>query len=469
MVSLKIERSVVLTRPVDAVFRYLADFSTTAEWDPGTARATKLTPGAVAEGSVFDLQLRSFGRSVSMRSTITTYEPCERLVIEGHGTGFTATDRLRLVALNADTTQLHYIAEITLDSLPGWTQPLVARWGRALGDAAMNGLRRALEEDGIEATGPLTRLNQRLLVPGMWAFTRAGYAAQHSRGLTRFMDGQTVAITGPTSGLGLAAAKLLARLGARLVLIGRDPTRLEAAATAVRAVDGRNEVTVLEADLSLIAEGRRLADRIVERDLAIDVWINNAGALFAERGETAEGHERALAVNLLVPALLCERLGPRLAARGGRIINVVSGGLYLQALRLDDLQYRTGRYDGAKAYARAKRGLLALTRHWAGAEGTDQACWHAMHPGWADTPGVATSLPGFHTLLGDRLRTPEQGADTLVWLASHPDAGTLEHSGRFWFDRAPRPEAVLPGTAVSAADTAALLEQLRIIGALGQP
>lgn len=463
MPDLRIERSVVMPRPVAEVFRYLADFSTTAEWDPGTHDAVKVTPGAVGLGSVFDLTLNSLGRRVPMRATIATHVPDERLVVEGRGDGFTATDRLRFVALNADTTQLHYIAEITLDALPRLARPFLQHWGCRLGDAAMDGLRRALVEDGIECPGPLARINQRLVLPGMRAFTRAGYAAQHSRGLSRFMDGRTVAITGPTSGLGLAAAKLLARLGAHLVLVGRDRGRLETAAEAVRAVDGRDAVTLLEADLSLIAEGHRLADEIMVRDLIPDVWINNAGALFAERGETAEGHERALAVNLLVPALLCARLGPALAARGGRLINVVSGGLYLQGLKLDDLQYRNGSYDGAKAYARAKRGLLALTRHWAGAPTTSGTCWHAMHPGWADTPGVAQSLPGFYQRLGTRLRTPAQGADTMVWLASHPEGGNPKHSGRFWFDRAPRPEALLPGTAVSTDDTAALLAQLQAL------
>ena len=189
--------------------------------------------------------------------------------------------------------------------------------------------------------------------------------------------------------------------------------------------------------------------------------INNAGALFAERGETSEGHERALAVNLLTPALLTKRLEPMLAERRGRVINVVSGGLYLQGLALDDLDYQRGDYDGTKAYARAKRGLLALTRLWA--EDETRIGWHAMHPGWAATPGVARSLPAFDRRMQPFLRTPRQGADTMVWLASHPAAAPHgEDSVGFWFDRAQRPDALLPGTAVDTATAMSLEAEVRL-------
>ncbi|MEP4525531.1 MAG: SDR family NAD(P)-dependent oxidoreductase, partial [Alloalcanivorax venustensis] len=173
--------------------------------------------------------------------------------------------------------------------------------------------------------------------------------------------------------------------------------------------------------------------------------INNAGALFNERDLTTEGTERTLAVNLLAPYLLTEKLLPALERARGRVVNVASGGLYLQALHLEDMEFENERFDGAKAYARAKRALVAQTEHWA--EQHPGVRFNSMHPGWADTPGVAASLPAFHKRVGPWLRSPRQGADTMVWLASSPAVADI--SGRFWFDRRPRPTAVLPGTRVT--------------------
>jgi hypothetical protein len=84
--------------------------------------------------------------------------------------------------------------------------------------------------------------------------------------------------------------------------------------------------------------------------------------------------------------------------------------------------------------------------------------FQAMHPGWADTPGVVTSLPTFHRIVGPLLRTPAQGADTIVWLAAAPQGA--RGSGRFWLDRAPRGTVRLPGTRTSPARAAALWDQV---------
>jgi NAD(P)-dependent dehydrogenase (short-subunit alcohol dehydrogenase family) len=197
------------------------------------------------------------------------------------------------------------------------------------------------------------------------------------------------------------------------------------------------------------------------------VWINNAGALFGERALTPEGHERALAINLLSPALLSLAIRPVVRRRAGRIINVVSGGLYLQGIRLDDLDFALEPYDGAKAYARAKRGLLALTRHWSRTPEGAGISWHAVHPGWAATPGVARSLPTFDRVLSPWLRDARMGADSIAWLASHPAIDDARHRGTFWFDRVHRPDALLPNTAVRAPQLAMLeSEVLRRIGPL---
>ncbi len=131
--------------------------------------------------------------------------------------------------------------------------------------------------------------------------------------------------------------------------------------------------------------------------------------------------------------------------------------MYTQRIDVDDLQSENG-YRGSVAYARTKRGQVILTEMWAEAEAESGVVVHAMHPGWADTPGVATSLPRFRKLTGPLLRTPEEGADTIVWLAAADEPG--ESTGLFWLDRRPRPTHRLPGTRETPAERDRLWEEL---------
>lgn len=467
MLTLALEREIVVERSVSDCFGYLADFSTCEQWDPGVRRAEKQTPGAAREGSRFSLELDVLGRSVPAEYELREMVPDRQLVLSGSGAGFSVVDRMDFASQGPLRTRIRYRADMTLDSAPAASRPVLSVWGARLADSAMQGLARALEDDGAEEPGPLARLAERLVLPGMVQYTRRGYRSLNSRGLSRRLEGKTVAITGATAGLGLATAQLLGRLGARLILIGRGADRLAAAEQAVRAFAGDIEVRTYQAELSSLADTRRLADTILAEEPAIDVWINNAGALFGERASTPEGHERALAINLLSPALLSLALRPVLRRRGGRVINVVSGGLYLQGVRLDDLDFALEPYDGAKAYARAKRALLALTQHWSRTPEGAGIRWQAVHPGWAATPGVARSLPAFDRLLGPWLRDARMGADTIAWLASHPVIDDSRYQGSFWFDRAPRPDALLPNTAVRAPRLEKLeSEVLRRIGPL---
>jgi NAD(P)-dependent dehydrogenase (short-subunit alcohol dehydrogenase family) len=459
MLTLQLLREVELSRSIDDCFRYLEDFSTTEQWDPGVLEAEKTTPGAPGPGTAFALHLDVLGRAVPARYRLVEREPHRRLVLEGEGPGFRVTDRLDFGSLGPAATRLRYEAAIRMDAAPGAASGVIRPWGDRLANGAMRGLTAALCDDGPETVSALGRVARRLLLPAAMSFTRRGYRDQRSRGLSRRLDGRTVAITGVTSGLGLASAQELARLGARVLLIGRGTRRLDAAASLIRAFAGPCTLVTYEAELSSIAATHELADRLLAAEPRIDVLVNNAGALFSERGETAEGNERTLAVNLLTPALLAKRLEARLSEASGRVINVVSGGLYMQSLALGDLDSRREPYDGAKAYARAKRGLLALTRIWASDAGP--LAWHAVHPGWAATPGVSTSLPTFNRWMGPWLRNPRQGADTMVWLASHPALGPDGARTGFWFDRARQPDAVLPGTAVDVPTARALEAEVR--------
>ena len=143
-----------------------------------------------------------------------------------------------------------------------------------------------------------------------------------------------------------------------------------------------------------------------------------------------------LLTNLLIPLL--EESAP------ARIINVSSGGMYTQRIRVDDLQSERGQFDGPTVYARTKRAQVILTELWAQRLAGTGVVVHAMHPGWSDTPGVRFSLPRFYKATRPLLRTPAQGADTIVWLGAAAEPG--RSSGRFWHDRRRRPTHLLPWT-----------------------
>jgi len=132
---------------------------------------------------------------------------------------------------------------------------------------------------------------------------------------------------------------------------------------------------------------------------------------------------------------------------------VTSGGMYAQRLDLDDLGYEMGPFDGTRAYARAKRAQVALVREWArrlGRPPSSRLTVNAVHPGWAATPGLEASLPGFTSVMRPILRTPSEGIDTLIWLATSDAGGTT--TGRLYHDRRPRPFDRLPSTRLTSAD-----------------
>lgn len=272
--------------------------------------------------------------------------------------------------------------------------------------------------------------------------------------------GRTVLVTGATSGIGLAAAGELCRLGARVVVVGRDPARTEAAAGALGAT-GAGEVAFEVADLGDLEQTAGLARRLAGRLDRLDVLVHNAGALLAERRTSPQGTEATLTVHLLSPYLLTERLRPLLAASApSRVVTVTSGGMYTQRFDLASLEMGDDGYDGVAAYARAKRAQVVLTAEWQRRYGHEGVDFCAVHPGWADTPGLSAGLPAFRRALRPLLRTAGQGADTVVWLAGSADGSVA--GGRLWLDRRPRGVYHLPWTRAPAerrvAEGAALWE-----------
>jgi len=172
--------------------------------------------------------------------------------------------------------------------------------------------------------------------------------------------------------------------------------------------------------------------------------VNNAGVLLNEKNTNSEGIESTFATNLLGGYILTQLMMPSMAIcannkEQSRVINVSSGGMYTKRMELDNIEnYPHPNYDGVDAYANTKRCQAYLNETWAKMYKNKSIHFYAMHPGWSATPGVATSLPSFNDKLGDKLRTPEQGADTIVWLAvSSKEPSPKLESGLYYFDRAP--------------------------------
>jgi NAD(P)-dependent dehydrogenase (short-subunit alcohol dehydrogenase family) len=177
----------------------------------------------------------------------------------------------------------------------------------------------------------------------------------------------------------------------------------------------------------------------------LDVLIHNAGAIHATYQASKEGFELTVAGQVVAPFLLTSLLLPALLAAGrSRVITVSSAGMYTQRFDPAILRMPAVGYQGVAAYAKAKRAQVMLSENWAKELAGTGVSFHAMHPGWVDTPGIAVALPGFYRVMRSLLRTPQQGADTIIWLATADPAqlGT----GRFWHDRRPRSEYRLPWT-----------------------
>jgi NAD(P)-dependent dehydrogenase (short-subunit alcohol dehydrogenase family) len=287
-----------------------------------------------------------------------------------------------------------------------------------------------------------------LVVPG---FSRTGLAArtwllpEFTAGELPRLDRKTVIITGATSGIGYAAAVALARRGAAVHFLARDRARAERAQHGIAAASGAASVSYGLADLEDLDSVRAFARQFLATHDSLDVLIHNAGIIHPSFRTDPAGTELTILGQVVAPFLLTRLLLPALrAAAPSRVITVSSGGMYTQRLDPATLQLTATRYRGATAYARAKRAQVALSREWARRLAGTGIAFHTMHPGWVDTPGIAAALPRFHRITRPLLRSSEQGADTVAWLATMPPE--CLDNGRFWHDRRPRPEHLLPWT-----------------------
>ena len=298
------------------------------------------------------------------------------------------------------------------------------------------------------------------VLPG---YSRLGFRL---RGLDRpaaaghALAGRTVLLTGGSSGLGEAACGGFLRAGARVHLLARDPGRGAEAMARIRdRVPLHASRLQLElCDLSDLASVRRFAEDFHARCERLDVLVNNAGVMPAERRYTADGIELTFATNVVGPFLLTSLLLPALlAAARARVVTVSSGGMYTARIDADDPQLEQRPYDGPAFYAHAKRAQVALNTVWAEQLEPRRIAFHVMHPGWVDTPGLRASLPRFRRLTAPILRDAEQGADTIVWLGAEPDLEPA--SGALWHDRRPRPLHRVPWTRENAGDRRRLWDE----------
>ncbi len=326
-------------------------------------------------------------------------------------------------------------------------------------------------------------------IDGWRHYMKAGYerAAKSfdNSHLARDLTGRHVMVTGANSGIGYETARQLALQGATVCMVCRDRQRGTDARDAIRAeiramsVGPRSNVlekntksaaddddshsarvSLRVCDVSSQRAVRDLVTAYVESGNPLHVLVNNAGCMVHDFRETDEGLEVNFATNAVGPFTLTEGLLPILRRSGvdanepSRVICVSSAGMLTEKLELDDPEMRkVPKFDGTRQYAKNKRFQVAMCEAWtkreqASARHDDKevaVAFYSHHPGWSDTDAVRSALPGFYDTLKGRLRSPLEGADTVIWLAAvdQTNANATKtkqktkalESGGFYFDR----------------------------------
>lgn len=260
------------------------------------------------------------------------------------------------------------------------------------------------------------------------------------------ISGRTVLVTGASSGIGLAACGALARMGARLIMVGRNREKTTAAADRIRATTPDARVDIERCDLASLEDMRILGRRLRSRLDHLDVLLNNAGAMHTTRKETVDGFEMTYGVNHLGYFLPTLALLPLLRnAPSARIVNVASNAHRAARLDFDDLQMQRGRYSGWTAYGTSKLLNILFTRELARRLQGSAITANSLHPGVVRT-GFAHNDPGWMSLAWRLLSpfhaSPAAGAATSVFLCTDPSLDG--NSGRYYArcrEKAPRAAA----------------------------
>lgn len=248
------------------------------------------------------------------------------------------------------------------------------------------------------------------------------------------MNGKICLVTGATNGIGKATAQALAQMGATVVIVGRSPAKCAAVVSEIKQISGNNNIEALVGDLSIMAEVQRVADQFKAKHQKLHVLVNNAGASFLKREVTAEGLEKTFALNHLSYFLLTNLLLDTLKASApARIVNVSSDAHKGARLDFDDLQCEKGNF-AVNAYGRSKLANIVFSYELARRLSGTGVTVNVLHPGlvrtgFASNMGVvlSTVIDFFMRFVG---LTPEQGAQTSVYLATSPDVENV--TGKYW-------------------------------------
>ncbi|XP_056107904.1 dehydrogenase/reductase SDR family member 12 [Rhinichthys klamathensis goyatoka] len=271
---------------------------------------------------------------------------------------------------------------------------------------------------------------------GLQEYTKGGYEAAERRfsaaDLEVSVSGRSFIITGANSGIGKATAYEIAKRGGTVHLLCRNKDRAEEARKEIVEQSKNENVHVHLVDMSSPRKVWEFANGFSQKHI-LHALINNAGCMVNQRELTEDGLEKNFATNTLGTYILTTALIPTLKkSENPRVITVSSGGMLVQKLNVEDLQFEKGSFDGTMAYAQNKRQQVIMTEQLAAQH--KEIHFSSMHPGWADTPAVQSSMPDFHAKMKNKLRTEAQGADTVVWLAIS-DAASRQPSGLFFQDR----------------------------------
>jgi NAD(P)-dependent dehydrogenase (short-subunit alcohol dehydrogenase family) len=253
------------------------------------------------------------------------------------------------------------------------------------------------------------------------------------------MEGKIVVMTGATSGIGEVAARALAQAGATILFVARDAARAEATLRRLNATSKASH-RFYRADLSNLAEARRVGAEIAAEAPRIDVLVNNAGALFSSRRLSADGLEMTFALNHMSYFVLTQALRDKLLASApARIVNTASDAHQGAKIDFDDLQGERS-FSAMRAYGRSKLCNILFTRELSRGLAGAGVTANCLHPGFVATRfadqagGVIGPLVGFAKFFA---RTPEKGAETIIYLASSPEVAS--DSGFYFVDRRKAP------------------------------
>lgn len=235
----------------------------------------------------------------------------------------------------------------------------------------------------------------------------------------------------------------MANRGAQVHMLCRSEEKGLAAIKSLKAREGAKKdlmdrLVLHRVDVSSMKDIENFINRDFKSD-RVDILVNNAGCMVDGRVLSADGIEVNCATNVVGPYLLTEGLIPKLkkSVDGAIVLTVTSGGMLTVKLDPVDLELsKRNPLKGIDAYAQNKRQQVEMTKYWVDKYGSDSNIFFCTaHPGWADTPAVRSSMPDFYAKMKDRLRTPEQGADTIIWAVVSKRVKTDFPNGSFFEDR----------------------------------